>query len=161
MIPFFENQDNIKAFDTSLKSWINTPYMHLTQVKGRGADCVLFIGACLKDIGVFSKLDVEYYSRDWNVFGTKEIALDSFKKNFQNMPNNLEFKEHDINDSDMYGDIIGFSMYWKTMLTNHAAVYIGENKIIHSINRKGVNIIPFSNPMRLRQTKRFRLYYVS
>ena len=64
MTPYFTTE-RWEAFKPIAESWLGTPYQHCTMVKGGGADCTLFIGACWKEAGILEKVDYSYYPRDW------------------------------------------------------------------------------------------------
>lgn len=63
---YFDNEAAWEAFRAEAESWLGTPYRHLQRCKGRGADCTLFVGQALLDAGLLTRLEYDYYPRDWH-----------------------------------------------------------------------------------------------
>lgn len=146
MISIFSIPQHRQKLQTVINSWIGTPYWHQVAVKKRGADCILFIVACLEEAGFVKKgaSKTEYYARDWHIFGTEEFLLNNIKKNTNKLllgkamfDENAEIPRKRW----VWGDILLFSTT-KTGLKNHAAFYLEEYKIAHSLQKKGVCISP-------------------
>ena len=63
---YFDDDAAWEAFRAEAESWLGTPYRHLQRCKGRGADCTLFVGQALLDAGLLTRLEYDYYPRDWH-----------------------------------------------------------------------------------------------
>ena len=140
MKPFFGDLDRQEQFKQILFSWLGTPYRHQCMVKGRGADCSLFLGNALVEMGILDGMTYDYYPRDWHIHGTVEVFLNNFRANIdKHLSKNLEVTELSVSDPLMFGDWIGMS-FRSTGVTNHSAIVIGQDRIIHSRFGKGVSI---------------------
>jgi len=122
-------------FCKSLISWLGTPYAHFEMTKGKGADCALFIAACLKEIGLLKEINYTYHPRFWHNFTKQEVILDHIANIIKEGCNLKK-----VSDKFMAGDILTFAL--KSDVTNHVAVYMGNDLIINSMNSRGVCIIP-------------------
>lgn len=150
----FSDVERKKHLIESVESWLGTPYRHAWGVKGRGADCVLFIGGVLVEIGVLKRLQYEPYTKDWYRNGQKEIVLDGLHRNTaRNSTKPLELYEVESLEGAKVGDLIGFSTCKKTGLTNHCAIYLGNNEIAHCLQRVGVIKEKLRNTWIKRMTK--------
>jgi len=137
-----------------LLGWLGTPHKHLQMEKGKGADCALFIAACLKEYGVLKKITFKEIPRFWHFITDKnEVILDHILQYIQeNFNDNFTLKKV---DTPMRGDIITFNL--RSKVSNHMGVYFGNGLIINSINNRGVCIIPiFTN----RITNIYRIYKI-
>jgi len=70
---FFESEKKQQQLLTILKSWEGTPYKHKTAVKGKGVDCIHFVGRVMVEVGVLSKFVVPDYASDWHLHRTSEL----------------------------------------------------------------------------------------
>lgn len=137
-VPFFENAENRKLFFSILKSWLGTPYRRNCAVKGRGADCSLWIAASLHEAGILTSYEAPaYLPRDWHVHGDREIFLESFLAHVQRLAPGLEIKEIGQAEKLIFGDLIIMSVS-KRKLCNHSALVVSEKRIMHSIEKLGV-----------------------
>lgn len=138
MMPFFQSGNKQARFREILESWKDTPYLHLARVKGRGADCALFIVEVLHEFGIVAYLQCDYYSRDWFLHTKNEIILDGFTKQVQFLSSHLRFDASlSIDTKLMFGDILCFCTN-KNEITNHVAVYMGNALLYHSVPCRGV-----------------------
>ncbi|MFZ7110336.1 MAG: C40 family peptidase [Desulfatiglandales bacterium] len=138
MKPYFENDPAWVRFLEILQSWKGTPYRHLQMVKGRGADCSLFVAACFREAGILTEVRYDYYPRDWHYHTHEEYVTDGFLKHLrEHLLPGLAIREEDPKTPLFRGDFIGFSSV-KSGVTNHAGLYIGGGRMIHSINHRGV-----------------------
>ncbi len=135
--------DNLYGkFEEELCSWIGTPYKHFTMVKHRGADCALFIMACLNLVGIISHVDNKtYYSKDWWRHGGGEFIRDKFVDHMSKYAadgyKSVWLPKED-GDPIYRGDLIGFSMS-KTGISHHCGIMLESGKeMIHSIHGRGV-----------------------
>jgi len=165
--PVFTNDAIWIEFYKILQSWKGTPYRHLQSVKGRGADCALFLANCFIE-GKFIKevpLTIEYYPRDWHQHSTEEIVLNSFRTfSEKNLFPNYVFTEFSYGEQDLLrGDVVTFKTSKK--VTNHTVIMIDSEKFIHCTNRGGVlesslnAKILFSSTWKEKISKIFRLGY--
>ena len=147
MTSLFKNNKNWGKLLAIIESWQGTPYRHLIMVKGRGADCTLFIGACLKEYGIIKEVEYDYYPRDWYVTTKDDLVLNSFFDHWMNKRN----ERYDIiqlskKAKKMRGDILAFTTN-KDRITNHASIYMGRMNrgvmMCHSINGRGVSYFPY------------------
>lgn len=147
---YFNSIERREAFKAIAESWIGTPYLHMACEKGRGADCTKFIGACLVEAGFMTQLKPhEYYPKDWMIHGEDEILIASFNQHVADYCGcgfEFEFTEFEKADiwaepdpfPDLYfGDVIGFATK-STGLTNHTAIYMDYDEMIHCANGVGV-----------------------
>ena len=74
-MPVFKNKLQWYRFVKILISWLGTPYGHFQFEKGKGADCGLFIAACLKEFGVLKSITFDYAPRFWHMVGQTEVLL--------------------------------------------------------------------------------------
>lgn len=156
MISVFSDDAKWAAMKIIVESWQGTPYRHLQCAKGRGADCVLFLGACHIEAGFLSRLDYEYYSRDWHLHTNKEFVLESFFEHAkEHMPGGYLFIEVDP-ENLMRGDLVCFSTTI-TGVSNHAGMVWDDGRMFHSAGRKGVHLSRFGRYFRERLTRAFRL----
>lgn len=150
MIPYFSDDVIWDKYYAELVSWIGTPYRHLQMVKGKGADCTLFIGATWLRMGILTKVAHDYYSRDWYNHEPSELVLDSLHHHFMNFASpgivirkvvdKTDPAKRTLNISDlMRGDVPTFAAN-RTGITNHAGVFLPNGDMIHSYNsaRRGV-----------------------
>lgn len=131
----FDDEQNWQEFYAIVNSWIGTPYRHMAKVKNRGCDCGTFILACLEEAGIVDGYKYSYYSRDWHMHGSINILERSINEIAKkvNSPYSLEI----YHEKEMKrGDWLLFRMSPK--FANHGGIYIGNNKIVHSINDIGV-----------------------
>jgi cell wall-associated NlpC family hydrolase len=147
MKPLFESDENWKKLLAIIKSWEGTPYRHLAMVKGRGADCTMFIGAIWKEFGIISEVEHEYYEKEWHIHTNEEKILNSFKDHWEKYRNQkYAFVDFKPGEEMMRGDLLTFSTT-SQKVTNHASIYMGETErgemMCHSINRRGVSYFPF------------------
>lgn len=136
---YFSNDKNWAALKAELDSWIGTPYRHFAKVKGRGADCILFIAEAFAEIGVMYQFTCDYYSRDWWVHTRSDLIRDMFVDHFNDhVAEGLRIDDV-TKDRPKRGDIITFA-YPRTGVTSHGSVYIGNGEIIQAHFHHGVSI---------------------
>jgi len=163
---YFSKEENWERFKAILLSWIGTPYRHLAMVKGRGADCIMFVGGVWKEFGVFSKdlmplLEIEYsyYSPDWYKHETDERILNGIIAHFKKFATNKVRAPQYKPDVPLYrGDLLIFSTNRKG-ISNHAGIYLGDKKMIHASCSRGVSIFGLSDTWKKRMKTFFRLEF--
>ena len=75
----FEKDILWERFLIICEDWYGTPYSHMQKAKRRGVDCTLFIAECLREAGFISKVEYDYYPRDWHIHTNEEIVLNNIK----------------------------------------------------------------------------------
>ena len=163
MTPLFKDNVRWDGLLAVLRSWGNTPYRHLQMVKGRGADCTLFLGGVFLEAGILDSVEYDYYARDWHIHTQEELVMDNLIRHLQNnvasgLTSLVFTSEGDDKDMPafMRGDLLGFSTV-ATGVTNHASIYIGNGRMIHSIIGRGVSEIKFGNYWKEKLTVLFRV----
>jgi len=156
---YFNNSENVKKLGNELEEWLGTPYRHFCRVKGRGVDCALFLASVFVNLGIIKKLDYEYYSKDWHNNSLKNIFLINFKHNIRkNIANGLKVDRVETAIKPLLqGDWLMFTINSKHI--NHSAIYIGDGKIVHAIQNRGV-IIDELKTWKYYMKRSYRLYYV-
>ena len=147
--------DRIDKFKNILYSWLGTPYKHMGRLKGRAADCTLFIGECGIEMGIYKKIEYDYYPHDWHIVTKQEIVLDGIKRNMKNLKEGLSFKE--VKDDLKFGDWIIFSISPQGV-SNHSGIYLGDGKFISAIEKEGVCIKDLTRSWKKAIKYVFRLY---
>jgi cell wall-associated NlpC family hydrolase len=124
--PVFRDDAKWEECLREMESWLGTPFRHFTMVKGRGADCTLFIAAVWKTIGFFDKINMVYYPKDWHIHTQQERVKDGIVEHMMlNAGSGYELIACDNKDYLMRGDLIAFSTT-KSPVTNHAAIWVGD-----------------------------------
>ena len=158
--PYFCCNDRWDKFRSELLSWVGTPYAHMQRAKGYGADCTMFIGQCFVDCGILNDLTYEYYSRDWFQHTDDPIVEEAIYKNFnENLKiENLVFKKILSSYNDFVrGDFVLIGTV-KQSLSNHGAILLDSEKMIHSINHAGVEVTHYVKWWRRHTRYKMRLY---
>lgn len=156
---FFDSDADWTRFSAIVDSWLGTPYRHVTMVKGRGADCALFIGACWKEAGILLDVTYDYYPKDWYVHSTTERVLDSLYRHFKNhAAKGLTIERHD--GPLQRGDALALSMGCQGRVSNHTALYLGDDQVVHASPKHGVVKARFGHWMRPCVTNAFRVVRV-
>lgn len=161
MKPLFESNENWERMKSIIDSWLGTPYRHLAMVKGGGADCTLFIGACWKEYGILNYVSHEYYPKEWHIHTKQELILDSFDEHWHNHTNpGFTFHEFRKDLPIMRGDVLAFSTT-SQHVTNHASIYLGyvdhKDVMCHVINGRPVSYFPFGHFWKDKMVSFFRV----
>jgi len=159
VIPLFEDDEEWSRLLKIAEEWIGTPYRHLTMVKGRGADCTLFLGAILMEAGLLQSVEYDYYACDWHIHTKQELVMESLVDHLQKrMRPGLDSMviKKPTPEIALRGDLLGFSTV-SSGVTNHAALCLGDGMMIHSVNGKGVAPIRFGKFWREKLTTIFRV----
>ena len=143
MIPYFENINNWNAYHKELLEWIDTPYRHMTNIKGRGADCTLFIAATLKNAGILTEIYFKDYPKDWHLHQNQSIVVDSYTEGAKHLLPGLSMETfEDLPKQFIHGDIILMSIMSSEVI-HHAGIYIDQKTMIHCIQPRGVQLVSF------------------
>lgn len=127
--------------------WLNTPYVHNAKIKGVGVDCArLVVGAC-EDAELIEKegLKLGDYSNEWHLHRQEDIM--------QRIANKYCVEVHDLRR----GDILLFK-YGR--VCSHAAIYLGDDMVIHSYIDKGTVISSLKESIFYTRNGRKRLQHV-
>ena len=159
MTPYFDDDENWKRYEEELLSWVGTPYRHLTMVKGRGADCALYMAACMLELGILTKVEYDWYPKDWFRHTTKERILeDMFHHIENNMPSHLTFAWLNSTTQKKRGDCVAFATVGMGA-TNHCGVMLdqGGKKFINSVEQGGVQVLTWGSWWEQRLRSIFRV----
>jgi cell wall-associated NlpC family hydrolase len=148
MMPVFVDDERWAAMEAIARSWIGTPYRHMQCVKGRGADCALFIGGCFLEAGYLTRIDKpRYYPRDWALHTDDEYVLEGMYENTQkNLLPGLKLLPVPDYEYLLRGDWVAMSTT-RRGVKNHACIMLDECAFIHSSMRSGVGISGMDKPM--------------
>ena len=141
MKPYFCDEHRWNVFLEEMESWYGTPYRHLQRAKGVGADCTMFFGQALINVGILSEISYDYYPRDWHCNTDDPIVensiLDNFNKHVTD-PSLSFIKIFNTGGDWVRGDIL---LMWtiKKSLSNHLGILLpGGERMIHASTNRGV-----------------------
>jgi cell wall-associated NlpC family hydrolase len=160
MTPYFTDDAAWAACEHELRSWVGTPYKHITMVKGRGADCTLFVGAAWVALGILTALKFDYYPKQWYRHTKDERILENLYRHFrEHAAPGLDILHLEPDAELLRGDMLAFSIF-TTGVSNHAGVYFDNGQLMHASPSKGVVIVPLKHFLRPRLTHVFRIVRV-
>lgn len=161
MTPYFLDDNHKNGLSNSLQSWIGTPYFRRVAVKGRGIDCTLLIGECLKECGVLLKINpTEFFPADWYKSTKSQFLIETVKSNFDtNLKEGLsyEYMEYKNDTKLIYGDVLAFNFSRDSEVISHTAFYTDNNTMTHSIVDREVCRIQLGHFLGKRMTYIFRI----
>lgn len=168
MEPYFKNNAIWEKYLRVIHSWKDTPFRHMKMEKGRGADCMMFIGGTWIEMGILQKAEFEYYPRDWPHNDNKEVLLEYAEHHIRNClcPGFL-IERYSLQSlareyEPMRGDVITYATVRKAdkskIVTNHSGLYIGENQQMMTIEKIGVHVTTYTNWWKRIQTYAFRVF---
>jgi cell wall-associated NlpC family hydrolase len=138
MTPYFLDDKKWTDFREIVEGWIGTPYKHLGMVRGREADCTLFVGACMVEAGLLMRVEYDYYPRDWHVHTCQEVVLEGFERHFRkHLASGVAVEKLAVESEIMRGDVCVFTTT-KKGVSNHAGIALGDGSFINAINCRGV-----------------------
>lgn len=133
------------------RAWLGTPHVNMAKVKGVGVDCGMLLIGVLEGARIIKTdtINIAPYSNMWHLSHSEEWFLRYVQK-YCNEVTDLQI-----------GD---FLLYKYGRCISHAAIYIGQDKVIHALIDQGVVITEMSDVMfydakgrsRLRGAYRFR-----
>jgi cell wall-associated NlpC family hydrolase len=154
MIPVFLNDAAWAAMKQIAESWLGTPYRHMQVNKGRGADCTLFLAACLREAGYLTKIEYGYYPRDWHQHTTQEIVMEGFMRHTRGaLAPGLAMVEA---DGSLRGDLMLLAATG-TGVSHHTVMRWEDDRVIHAHGPRGVHLAPFGARFLEAVTSRWRL----
>lgn len=161
MKPYFAVDSRKDRLQKIAADWIGTPYLHCGDSKN-GTDCAKFIALILVEIGLLSRLEKGIiYSRDWFLHGgCCDLIVESFARHGERYLStglSMELFPYCNRWLILPGDILFFST-GEHGRCNHAGLYLGDDKFVHCLERKGVYIADFSLHWRPKAKKLFRIY---
>ena len=156
-----DNEAAWEAFRAEAESWLGTPYRHLQRCRGRGADCTLFVGQALLDAGLLTRLEYDYYPRDWHEHTRDEYVLEASHRHMRDyLRPGLEMASLPVGTPLLRGDWLAFSTT-ERRVTNHCGLVWpcadGGFQMLHAINDRGVSFTPLGNWWLRRMTRHFRI----
>ena len=154
---YFSDETNWQKMEKVLFSWIGTPYRHMQMAKGRGADCTLFLAAIWKEFGLLTNVEHEYYKRDWINTTKDQKVINGILKHYKEYAiDGITLKQYERDEELFRGDLLVFCLNEKG-IANHAGVYLGDEKLIHATNLRGVSVYFMGQAWRSRITTFFRV----
>ena len=162
LAPYFADDSTWERFLSIAESWIGTPYKHMTMVKGRGADCTLFIGACWLEMGILTAVTYDYYPKDWHLHTDDEYVLAGLYRHFRDhIAEGFALRHCEPTEPELRGDLLTFAMTQRNV-SNHSAIYLGPYRgqgahILHSINGRGVKPFPYEGLFSRKRKHIFRI----
>jgi cell wall-associated NlpC family hydrolase len=155
--PYFATDVNWHPFYAELLSWQGTPYRHLGNFKGRGADCTLFLATALLNAEILTKLEYEYYSRDWHAHGLADTVVDYYVAHERFLRPGLSFDvTDDMSIPPLRGDFIMMKMP-PVKVIHHCSVLLSPDRMIHCINGVGVEITRYADWWRRHSLRIVRI----
>jgi len=81
---FFEDPDNLSNLKLELDAWLNTPYRHLTGVKGRGCDCIHLVVKSFEAVGADHgrQIFIPKYPPDWHMHSGISLLYDGIREQY-------------------------------------------------------------------------------
>lgn len=152
MKALFTKKNKWFEFSTILTQWLGTPYAHWKMEKHKGADCGLFVASCLKEMKILNDIDFTRQDRFWHQFTENEVILNIIKNIKSEYYKFIKVDSEDLKQ----GDILLFNL--RSKLSNHVAVYFGNNLMINSLNGRGVCMKPLDRTYLKRLTNVYRIY---
>jgi len=160
MREYFELKENQEALLQEATQWMGVPYLHMGCDRG-GMDCTKFVGVVLQNLGILEDFPRNvYYPTDWYQHGSEEICLNSIAQTMQKKlkKNLLAQMVPFVKGEIKFGDLVCIAKNAKG-LVNHTALYLGENKIVHCLQGKGVFVGQFSYSYATVTRFLFRLFF--
>lgn len=128
---YFDDIEKQKQLKKILDEWVGTPFRHRCGVKGKGSDCIFFVGRVFEEMRLLTLNEkfVPVYPKDWHIHNTRELLSEAVEKylNVKKvdflMPKNGDIHLSHFGKAASHGSIY-FNGYGYQSLTN-----IGVRKI--------------------------------
>lgn len=131
------SSEQSEAFVSIARSWLGTPYHHQGATKGSGCDCLGLIRGVYEEYIGHELPKPPAYTRTWGESDGQELMLQAASQHL-NIRDKASWFPLQI------ADILIFRLR-RGSVAKHAAIYLGDNRIIHSLEGIGVcevNLIP-------------------
>jgi len=139
---YFDNNEHWDNFHRVARSQIGCSFLHMSMVEGRSFDCSTFVGWCYLKSGLLTQVKYGFYPTKW-FQDNPSYLLDNIRYHFENyLKSGVKVVEIFTEETLFRGDLIVLAT-WKAGVPNHAAIYLGDNQIIHCRPGKGVEVQPF------------------
>lgn len=156
MQSIFKDDNIYEQLKLEAFAWIGTPYRHFMAEKGVGADCALFIQEIFITLNIVKHVEYPYQDRFWFMFKSKEMLLEQINTNFKySLCPGLLLEE--VSNFER-GDLLTFAI--KSALTNHVSLLLEGDNILHSIQRRGVIVQPYTQEYQDALTYHYRIIKV-
>lgn len=129
------------------RAWLGTPHVNMAKVKGVGVDCGMLLIGVLEGAQIIKPdtISVAPYSNMWHLSHSEEWFLRYVQKYCD------EVTDLQIGD---------FLLYKYGRCISHAAVYIGQDRVIHALVNQGVIVTEMSDVMFCDHRGQSRLKYI-
>ena len=129
------------------RSWIGTPYVHQSAVKGAGTDCLGLLRGVWRAVQGAEPEAIPAYSMDWSEPQGEEQLWEAAARHLQPKPISEEAP----------GDVLLFRMRQQGV-AKHLGIQSGigaQTSFVHAYTGHGVVESPLSKPWRRRIVARF------
>lgn len=129
------------------QTWLGTPHVNMAKVKGVGVDCGMLLIGVLEGARIIrpDTISIAPYSNMWHLSHSEEWLLRYVQKYCD------EVTDLQIGD---------FLLYKYGRCISHAAIYIGQDKVIHALIDQGVIITEMQDVMFYDRRGQPRLKYI-
>ena len=140
MSDYFSTEERKLEFLKEAESWLGTPFRPYCAVKGRGVDCVRFIGALYARVGAIPLIDwgrFPKYNLDWSAHNEEPILEEALEAL------GLRYRKIEKEEALDVGDVLAFA---PGKVVHHLAAYCGRRRVIHSLRDRRVDFTPSNHP---------------
>lgn len=113
-------------------NWLGTPYHHQARIKGAGVDCALLLCEVYHAAGIVPFIDPTPYPQNWHIHRNDERYL-GFVTQYAKLSK----------EAPELGDLILFKF---GRAFSHACIYMGGERVIHSLVDHGVMLSSLWEP---------------
>jgi NlpC/P60 family putative phage cell wall peptidase len=103
-------------------TWLRTPYIHLADIKGIGADCAMILVRVYQAVGIVPDFDPRPYEPEWFLHQDEERYMAG-----------LEKYSHRVETPGL-GDI---ALYRMGRTASHGAIIVSDQHVIHAYRPHG------------------------
>lgn len=160
MTPYFADKNNVDELKKTVDGWVGVPYWHMGANKG-GVDCTKFVALLFEELDLLSHIEDCYYPRDWMMHGNEQVMKNAFEYHLQAyMARTLTYcvLEYKKESELIAGDVLLMSPY-RREIYSHTSLFLGDNKIVQALERKGVFITDFGVYWREMTGQFIRVFY--
>lgn len=125
----------------SALGWLGTPYHHMGEVRGVGADCVTFLRCAFIDarIGLIPE-PLAHYPQDWHLHRDAEKYMEGLTKYCTEQ---APLSERPAEPADIL-------LFQFGRVFSHGALVVSYPNLLHAKNREGVVRVDYSIDQHLR-----------